>query len=109
MGQISKANETVDCLLSVNIREYNYEELQHIYYQNLLFYYEFKKEKKKILEYRNLIQELINSLNQSSYTYKIAQLQLNKTTDKNIFFSKYPFRVDFLGYWDFTISLDDFL
>ena len=86
MGQISKANETVDCLLSVNIREYNYEELQHIYYQNLLFYYEFKKEKKKILEYRNLIQELINSLNQSSYTYKIAQLQLNKTTDKNIFF-----------------------
>lgn len=109
MKQHNELEKIKNHLLSVNIQKYNYEELQHIYYQNLLFYYESCEDDKKILEYNGYIKELLESLDKSTYTYKILKLQFEKKYDKNVFFSKFRFRVDFLGYWDFNIDLDDFL
>ena len=109
IGETKKAKQVKNYLLSVDINDYGYEELQHIYYQNLLFYYTWQNNTEKIHEYRNYIHELIKRLDSSSYTYKIAKLQFEKKVDQSVFYSQFPYRVDFLGYWDFNICLDDFL
>ena len=74
-----------------------------------MFYYTWQNNTEKIHEYRNYIHELIKRLDSSSYTYKIAKLQFEKKVDQSVFYSQFPYRVDFLGYWDFNICLDDFL
>lgn len=103
------AEPVLEYLLSLDMDNYKYEEIKHIYYQNLLYYHECVGNFNKAGEYEDKLHKLISTMDSCSYTYKITSLQIKRKVDKNIYFSNFRFRVDFLGYWDFDINLDDFL
>lgn len=105
-GQVE---QFVSELLSIPMNDFKYEELQHLYFQNLLFYYQLQSDQNKIEEYTFKIKKLMNSIGEKSYTYQLASAQLNKEKVNGLYYSQFDFRVDFLGYWDYNIPLDDFL
>ena len=55
------------------------------------------------------ILKLINDPNMRKSTRNLAKA-MNGLSNSEYFYSKYPFRVDFLGYWEFNIDngLDHF-
>lgn len=106
---INNAKNIISELSKISIEDYGYEEIKHIYYQNILYYYKTINNSKKVDKYKHYIYQLLENIEKNSYTYQLASLQINGKTDDNFFFSNFPYRVDFLGYWDFTVNLDDFL
>ena len=89
---------------------FKYEEFLHIVYQDLLFYYTKTNESKKAKNYYEKILKLIEDKGTKESTKQLAKA-INGLSSKDIFYSKFPFRVDFLGYWEFMLdsSLDHYL
>lgn len=104
----NNANVYEQMLLKMNINSFHYEEIQHIYYQNLLYYYSTFDFEEKEIEFKIIIENFLSSLEPNSYTYQIAFNQFNKSIDKNIFYSNFQFRVDFIGYWNINLNLSDY-
>lgn len=85
---------------------YQYEDFLHIIYQDLHFYYSTAGNKEKISYYREKLTALSERDEINEGTRTLIRLMLkNHRTSKN-FYSQFPFRVDFLGFWGLVISPD---
>lgn len=83
--------------------KFQYEEFLHIVFQDLYFYNtKIKNLKKKDFYYKKII-AIINNPNTKESTKHLAE-GINGLCNNNSFYSKFPFRVDFLGYWEFMID-----
>lgn len=91
--------------IEVLYKDFQYEEFLHIVFQNLYFYYtRIKDFKKKAFYYKKII-AIINNPNTKKSTKLLAE-GINGICNNNSFYSNFPFRVDFLGYWEFIIDSD---
>lgn len=100
------ARQTSQAIECCNYEKFEYEELQHIVYQNLMFYYETINSVEQQNYYATRIQDLIYQKDVGIGTKQLAELLLAKKRVAEIFYSNFPFRADFLGYWGFEISRD---
>ncbi len=99
-----KASEIAFNIENSNYKDFKYEELLHIIYQNLYYFYSvFKHDDNKKVHYYNQILILVNSPNIRESTKKLAS-EMNHLIESQNFYAQFPYRVDFLGYWEFTID-----
>lgn len=100
----SKANTVANIIETSHYENFKYEELLHIIYQNLYYFYSiFEYNKSQKTYYYNQILALINSPDTRDSTKKLAAGMNNLVANTN-FYAQFPYRVDFLGYWEFTID-----
>ena len=104
--RFESAQKEAEIIENSNYAIFKYEELQHIIYQNLYFYYTvFNHDQDKKMHYYNRILNLIATPNTREAT-KLLASGMNNIIQYDYFFAKFPFRADFLGYWEFTIDND---
>ncbi len=100
----SKANEIANIIENSHYEDFKYEELLHIIYQNLYYFYSiFEHNNSKKTYYYNQILSLIDSPDIRESTKKLAS-GMNNLIENSDFYAQFPYRVDFLGYWEFTID-----
>lgn len=100
------ANHIANIIEESNYLDFQYEELLHIIYQNLYYFYDvFNCDDNKKQYYYNQIINLINSPKTRESTKFLAS-GMNHLIKTNYFYAQFPFRADFLGYWEFTIDSD---
>ena len=101
-----KANEIATNIENSHYEDFKYEELLHIIYQDLYyFYFMFEHNNIKKTHYYNQIISLIDSPDTRESTKKLAS-GMNNLIENPDFYAQFPYRVDFLGYWEFTIDND---
>lgn len=100
-----RAQQVVDEIEKEKYEDFEYEEFQHIVYQNLYFYYKSYNYLEQAEKFYNLLTTLINSPGETM-ALRIARLQRIGSYSPGEFYSKFPFRVDFLGDWNIEISRD---
>jgi tetratricopeptide (TPR) repeat protein len=83
---------------------YNYDEFKHIIYSNLLFFSKKIHDIEREKLYTNKLKELIDSDDVCESVVHIIRANLFATEDTKYFYSKFPYRVDFLGNWRFSID-----
>lgn len=100
----NRAKDIADAIETSNYLDFNYEELLHIIYQDLYYFYSvFGHNQDKLNYYYNQILLLINDPNTRQST-KLLASGMNHLVESEIFYTQFPYRVDFLGYWEFTID-----
>ena len=89
-----------------NYEDYQYEDFLHIVYQNLFFYYSKTRDDEKVSFYRKKLVALSkrDGINESTRT--LIHMMLERKQSSETFYSRFPFRVDFLGFWGLVISPD---
>lgn len=100
-----KAQKIAQKIEDSNYKKFHYEEFIHIVYQDLLYYYKWKNNTYKESFYYDKILSMINDTNTRKSTRNLAKA-MNGLSNDEFFYSKYPYRVDFLGYWEFNIDND---
>ena len=101
-----EANRVANIIEESNYLDFQYEELLHIIYQNLYFFYDvFNHDDNKKQYYFDQILNLINSPKTTESTKFLAS-GINHLIKTNHFYAQFPFRADFLGYWEFTVDSD---
>ncbi|MDO5765414.1 MAG: hypothetical protein Q4P84_06935 [Elusimicrobiales bacterium] len=85
---------------------YQYEDFLHIVYQDLHFYYTQVGNAEKADFYRGKLVALSAREGINEGTRTLIQLMLEKKQEQKVFYSRFPFRVDFLGFWGLVISPD---
>lgn len=103
---MAHAAEVAEEIEAENYEVYQYEDFLHIIYQNLLFFYSTVGNSEKSVYYERKLLNLSNRKGINPGTKILIQLMLQKKQDSNIFYSQFPFRVDFLGFWGTEISRD---
>lgn len=102
----SKSKEIAITIENSHYQDFKYEELLHIIYQNLYYFYSvFEHDDYKKYYYYNQIVSLVNSPNTRESTKELASGMIH-LTENQYFYTQFPYRVDFLGYWEFTIDND---
>lgn len=100
----SKANTIANIIETSHYEDFKYEELLHIIYQNLYYFYSiFGHNNSQKTYYYNQILALVNSPDTRDSTKELAAGMNNLVVSTN-FYAQFPYRVDFLGYWEFTID-----
>lgn len=103
-NNFSKASEIAFNIENSSYKDFKYEELLHIIYQNLYYFYSvFNHDESKKIYYFDQILILVNSPNIRESTKKLAS-EMNHLVESQNFYAQFPYRVDFLGYWEFTID-----
>lgn len=98
------ASTIANTIENADFISFKYEEILHIIYQDLYFFYSvFKLNEEKKQNYFNQILFLINSPDTRAATKNLAS-GINNLTKNDSFYARFPFRVDFLGYWEFTVD-----
>lgn len=103
-NNFDKANTIASIIEKSNYKDFQYEELLHIVYQDLYYFYKvsnYNQTKKNY--YYNQILRLVHSPNTREST-KLLASGMNHLIESNDYYAQFPFRVDFLGYWEFTID-----
>jgi len=83
---------------------YNYDEFKHIIYTNLLFFSKQAQDINREIFYTNKLKELAASDDVCESVVRLIRANFSATEDKEYFYSKFPYRVDFLGNWRFRIN-----
>lgn len=104
LGDANRATLIRDSILNENYSVFQYEEFLHIIYQNLYYYHSVFGNSEASSKYKHKIEDLIKNLPNNCFTYRLASLQLTGASSTKEFYSRFPFRVDFLGNWDLEIS-----
>lgn len=101
-----KAEASAYLIESSDYLEFQYEELLHIIFQNLYYFYSvFDCGENKKNYYYSQILKLIETPNIREFT-KVLASGMNNMIQSDNFYAHFPYRVDFLGYWEFTIDSD---
>lgn len=101
-----EADRVANIIEESNYLDFQYEELLHIIYQNLYYFYNiFNHNNNKKQYYYDQILNLINSPKTRESTKFLAS-GINHIIKTNYFYAQFPFRADFLGYWEFTVDND---
>lgn len=90
--KIKQASEMAKSIEQSSYSFYKYDELQIIVYLNLSYYYSHIDTKKQF-HYMEKLKEISGSEQKSSYM-------------PSEYYEQFPYRIDFLGYWEFEISND---
>lgn len=105
-NQFKQAEAEAEKIENSNYEIFKYEELSHIVYQNLYFYYTvFNHNQRKKTYYYNQILNLIATPNVREAT-KLLASGMNNLISTDYFFATVPYRADFLGYWEFIVDND---
>lgn len=104
IDNFTKAKEIAYNIENSNYEDFKYEELLHIIYQNLYYFYSvFEHDNDQKTYYYNQILILVDSPNIRESTKELAS-GMNHLIESQTFYAQFPYRVDFLGYWEFTID-----
>lgn len=105
-NNFSEATRIANIIEESNYLDFQYEEFLHIIYQNLYYYYDlFKHNNDKRQYYYDQILNLVNSPKTKESTKFLAS-GMNHLIKTDYFYAQFPFRADFLGYWEFTVDSD---
>lgn len=103
-NNFEKANSIADVIEKSNYKDFQYEELLHIVYQDLYFFYKvFNHNQVQRTYYYNQILNLVDAPNTRESTRLLAS-GMNHLIENDDYYAQFPFRVDFLGYWEFTVD-----
>lgn len=103
---MERAKQTVLEITSQQYEQFQYEEFLHIVYQDLLYYFRSVNLDSEIEKYQQRLQRLIDNTDSDAMFVPIAKMQLKNQSSPDLFYSQFPFRVDFLGSWNVEISSD---
>lgn len=103
-GNMENANKLCIQIEDSKYDQYNYDEFKHIIYTNLLFFSKQAQDINREKLYTNKLIELANSDDVCESVVHIIKANLSATEDTKYFYSKFPFRVDFLCNWRFWID-----
>jgi hypothetical protein len=92
INQITLARELAMSIESGPYIKYEYEDLQRIVLLNLSYFYSFVDFEKQQL-YKEKLSKVSDDSEEKSYM-------------PSAFYKQFPYRIDFLGYWEFEISQD---
>ncbi|MBQ9720244.1 MAG: ATP-binding protein [Oscillospiraceae bacterium] len=84
---------------------FQYGEFLHLCYQNLLFYSVKRGLKNERAAYTEQLKRLCSSSTTSEGTKAVIQAMLSKKEDDHIFYSRFPYRAEFLCYWGIPTAL----
>jgi tetratricopeptide (TPR) repeat protein len=104
IGNIDMANELCIQVETSGHEQYNYDEFKHIVYTNLLFFSKCARDKNREDLYTNKLRELVDSDDVCESVVRLTRANLSAIEDTKYFYSKFPYRVDFLGNWRFWID-----
>lgn len=105
-NNFNEATHIANIIEKSNYLDFQYEEFLHIIYQNLYYYYDlFKHNNAKKQYYYDQILDLVNSPKTKEST-KFLTSGMNRLIKTDYFYAQFPFRADFLGYWEFTVDSD---
>lgn len=104
--KFEKANNVAIFIENSSFTDFQYEEFLHIVYQDLYYFYKtFNHNTDRRNYYYSQILNLVNSPNTRELT-KLLASGMNGLIETKNYYAQFPFRVDFLGYWEFTIDSD---
>lgn len=106
LAEMERAEQVMLEITSQHFEQFQYEEFLHIVYQDLLYYFKMVNRGDEIERYRRQLQRLIDKAASDAMFVPIAKMQLKNLSSPDLFFSQFPFRVDFLGSWSVEISSD---
>ena len=104
IGKIENATELCVQIECSGYEQYDYDEFKHIIYVNLLFFSKCANDRNREELYTNKLRELANSDDVCESVVRLIRANLSAAEDINYFYSKFPYRVDFLGNWNFWID-----
>lgn len=103
---MDQAADLADEIENSDYEVYQYEDFLHIIYQDLYFYYTKAGDREKVRYYQEKLTALSERDGINAGTRKLIRLMLQKRWTSESFYSRFPFRVDFLGFWGLVISRD---
>lgn len=106
LSEKERAEQVMLEIVNQPYEQFHYEEFLHIVYQNLIFYFKTVNQDSEVKKYSSQLQELVEHSSPNVMFVPIAKLQLNNESSRELFYSQFPFRVDFLGSWSIEISPD---
>ena len=104
IGKMESACELCIQIENSGYERYNYDEFKHIIYANLLFFSKCANDTSREELYTNKLKELADSDDVCESVVHLIRTNLSVIEDTNYFYSKFPYRVDFLGNWNFWID-----
>ena len=104
LSEYGRAEQIACEITSQPYEQFRYEEFLHIVYQDLYYYTKSVGKSKEANLYKLKLQELIANASEDAMFLPIANLQFNDQVSPSIFFSRFPFRVDFIGSWSLEVS-----
>lgn len=106
LTEMERAKEIMLEITSQPFEQFQYEEFLHIVYQDLVYYFGIIGHSAKVQQYKQHLQRLVDNAAPNAMFVPIAKMQLRNQSSPELFFSNFPFRVDFLGSWSLEISSD---
>ena len=106
LAETERAEQIMLEITRQSYEQFQYEEFLHIVYQDLIFYFNSSKQESKAEQYRQQLRNLMKKSSSNTMLINIAKNQMNSQSTQNFFYSKFPFRVDFLGSWNVEVSPD---
>ena len=103
---MDQAADLADEIENSDYEVYQYEDFLHIIYQDLHFYYTKAGDREKVRYYQKKLTALSERDGINAGTRTLIQSMLQKRRTSESFYSRFPFRVDFLGFWGLVISRD---
>lgn len=104
LSEMERAKQTTLEIMSQRYERFRYEEFLHIVYQDLLYYFKSANIASEVKKYQELLKRLIDNSDPEAMFVPIAKMQLKNQSSPHLFYSQFPFRVDFLGSWNVEIS-----
>lgn len=105
-GYIDQAASLALDIEKSNYENFQYEDFLHIVYQDLYYYYDTVHNSERATFYCKKLEDLAGRKGISEWTRTLINLMLSKKKVQENFYSQFPFRVDFLGFWGVSISRD---
>lgn len=100
------AKDEFSYLKNSDFENFHYGEFLQMCYQNLRCYCITANNKDEEIYYENKIKDLINNPSTSAGTKRIADAMLQGNGIADIFYSQFPYRIEFLCYWGLPTELD---
>lgn len=104
IGKVDMARELCVQIENSGYEQYNYDEFKHIIFTNLHFFSECTSDTARNILYTDKLKELADSDDVCESVSRIIWANLNAEEDTKYFYSKFPYRADFLGNWRFWID-----
>ena len=105
-SNITKAARTAAYLERVEYQQYRFEQYQHIIHWNLYYYYSTINDTDKMNQHAVQIKKLQNNAPKELQEYISSTMDKTihlSTTHRRYFYSKLPYRPDYIGYWQLEV------
>ena len=100
------ANQIYQKIMSENWKKYQYQEFLHIIYMDFYYYSSSFEEEELCAKSKESLLELYDKASPNGMVAGLIKAQILGDRSSNLFYARFPFRVDFLGDWSIEISPD---